>query len=28
MGLQERPRGGRPPRFSPQRGRLDQGPGL
>jgi hypothetical protein len=28
VGLQERPRGGRPPRFSPQRGRLGQGPGV
>ncbi len=28
VGLQERPRGGRPARFSPQRGHLGQGPGL
>ena len=27
-GLQEQPRGGAPPRFSPQRGGPGQGPGL
>lgn len=28
IGLEEQPRRGRPVRFSPQRGRGDQGPGL
>jgi hypothetical protein len=27
-GLEEQPRGGRPPRFSPRRGRRGQSPGL
>jgi transposase-like protein len=27
-GLEEAPRRGRPPRFSPRRGRRDQGPGV